>query len=66
VVRLLGIVHCYLEYASLKGEPGSDVSLQDLGFQTDFAVYLQIKQTWLAFSKHTHAHVQMHTVRAYH
>ncbi|KAG7279697.1 hypothetical protein CRUP_011629 [Coryphaenoides rupestris] len=44
-----GIVHCYLEYASLKGEPGSDITLQDLGFQTDFAVYLQIRQTWLAF-----------------
>ncbi|CAJ1075413.1 choline transporter-like protein 2 isoform X2 [Xyrichtys novacula] len=44
-----GIFHCYMEYAALKGEPGADVTLQDLGFQTDFAVYLQIRQTWLAF-----------------
>ncbi|XP_038163203.1 choline transporter-like protein 2 isoform X2 [Cyprinodon tularosa] len=44
-----GIFHCYMEYASLKGEPGADVSIQDLGLQTDFSVYLQIRQTWLAF-----------------
>ncbi|KAJ8404157.1 hypothetical protein AAFF_G00339300 [Aldrovandia affinis] len=44
-----GIFHCYMEYASLKGEPGADVTLQDLGIQTDFTVYLQIRQTWLAF-----------------
>ncbi|TNN33856.1 Choline transporter-like protein 2 [Liparis tanakae] len=44
-----GIFHCYMEYASLKGEPGSDVTIRDLGLQTDFSVYLQIRQTWLAF-----------------
>ncbi|XP_070780077.1 choline transporter-like protein 2 isoform X3 [Enoplosus armatus] len=44
-----GIFHCYMEYASLKGEPGANVTLQELGFQTDFTVYLQIRQTWLAF-----------------
>ncbi|XP_049924273.1 choline transporter-like protein 2 isoform X2 [Epinephelus moara] len=44
-----GIFHCYMEYAALKGEAGSDVTLQELGFQTDFTVYLQIRQTWLAF-----------------
>ncbi|XP_064170859.1 choline transporter-like protein 2 isoform X1 [Anguilla rostrata] len=44
-----GIFHCYMEYAHLKGEPGADVTLQDLGLQTDFSVYLQIRQTWLAF-----------------
>ncbi|XP_078120604.1 choline transporter-like protein 2 isoform X2 [Sander vitreus] len=44
-----GIFHCYMEFASLKGEPGSDVTIRDLGLQTDFSVYLQIKQTWLAF-----------------
>ncbi|XP_019749047.1 choline transporter-like protein 2 isoform X1 [Hippocampus comes] len=44
-----GIFHCYMEYAALKGTPGADVTLQDLGFQTDFTVYLQIRQTWLAF-----------------
>ncbi|KAL4647949.1 choline transporter-like protein 2 isoform X1 [Arapaima gigas] len=44
-----GIFHCYMEYAKLKQQPGSDVTLQDLGLQTDFAVYLEIRQTWLAF-----------------
>uniref|UniRef100_A0A8C6YB35 Choline transporter-like protein n=1 Tax=Naja naja TaxID=35670 RepID=A0A8C6YB35_NAJNA len=44
-----GIFHCYMEYAHLKGQTGSDVSLMELGFQTDFRVYLHLKQTWLAF-----------------
>ncbi|XP_032418483.1 choline transporter-like protein 2 isoform X1 [Xiphophorus hellerii] len=44
-----GIFHCYMEYAALKGEPGADVTIRDLGLQTDFSVYLQIQQTWLAF-----------------
>uniref|UniRef100_A0A4W5NTY7 Choline transporter-like protein n=1 Tax=Hucho hucho TaxID=62062 RepID=A0A4W5NTY7_9TELE len=44
-----GIFHCAMEYRSLKGEPGSDVTIRDLGLQTDFSVYLQIRQTWLAF-----------------
>ncbi|XP_047434278.1 choline transporter-like protein 2 isoform X2 [Mugil cephalus] len=44
-----GIVHCYMEFASLKGQPGADVTIRDLGLQTDFSVYLQIRQTWLAF-----------------
>ncbi|KAL7988383.1 hypothetical protein Chor_007302, partial [Crotalus horridus] len=44
-----GIFHCYMEYAHLKGQAGSDVSLMELGFQTDFRVYLHLKQTWLAF-----------------
>lgn len=48
---ILGIFHCYMEYAALKDTPGANVTLQDLGFQTDFTVYLQIRQTWLAFSK---------------
>ncbi|NWT07032.1 CTL2 protein, partial [Mionectes macconnelli] len=44
-----GIFHCYMEYAKLKGEAGSDVSLAELGFQTDLRVYLHLRQTWLAF-----------------
>ncbi|XP_063150568.1 choline transporter-like protein 2 isoform X1 [Candoia aspera] len=44
-----GIFHCYMEYALLKQQAGSDVSLVELGFQTDFRVYLHLKQTWLAF-----------------
>lgn len=43
-----------MEYAALKGEPGADVTISDLGLQTDFSVYLQIRQTWLAFSKLSH------------
>ncbi|XP_063058155.1 choline transporter-like protein 2 [Engraulis encrasicolus] len=49
LVILYGIVHCYLEFAALKGVQGSDVTIRDLGLQTDFSVYLQIRQTWLAF-----------------
>ncbi|XP_036385684.1 choline transporter-like protein 2 isoform X1 [Megalops cyprinoides] len=44
-----GIFHCYMEYARLKGEAGADVTIKDLGLITDFSVYLQIRQTWLAF-----------------
>ncbi|KAJ7316471.1 hypothetical protein JRQ81_002633 [Phrynocephalus forsythii] len=44
-----GIFHCYMEYDQLKGQSGSDVSLIELGFQTDLRVYLHLKQTWLAF-----------------
>lgn len=46
-----GIFHCYMEYARLRGEAGSDVSLVDLGFQTDLRVYLHLQQTWMAFSE---------------
>uniref|UniRef100_A0A3B3VRS1 Choline transporter-like protein n=1 Tax=Poecilia latipinna TaxID=48699 RepID=A0A3B3VRS1_9TELE len=44
-----GIFHCYMEYNSLKNEPGANVTLQELGFHTDFTIYLQVRQTWLAF-----------------
>ncbi|XP_075772234.1 choline transporter-like protein 2 isoform X2 [Pelodiscus sinensis] len=44
-----GIVHCYLEYAQLRGQSGSEVSLMELGLQPDFRLYLHLKQTWLAF-----------------
>ncbi|XP_037009852.2 choline transporter-like protein 2 isoform X3 [Artibeus jamaicensis] len=44
-----GIFHCYMEYARLSGEIGSDISLVDLGFQTDLRVYLHLRQTWMAF-----------------
>ncbi|KAJ4932233.1 hypothetical protein JOQ06_010658 [Pogonophryne albipinna] len=44
-----GIFHCYMEYAALQGEAGANVTLQEIGFQADFTVYLQIRQTWLAF-----------------
>ncbi|POI33690.1 hypothetical protein CIB84_002558, partial [Bambusicola thoracicus] len=44
-----GTWHCYWEYDHLKGIPGSDLTVYDIGFQTDFRVYLQLRQTWLAF-----------------
>ncbi|XP_078387377.1 choline transporter-like protein 2 isoform X2 [Cetorhinus maximus] len=44
-----GIYHCYTEYAQLKGVSGSEVTISDLGFQTDLRVYLHLRQTWLAF-----------------
>ncbi|XP_067877448.1 choline transporter-like protein 2 isoform X1 [Heterodontus francisci] len=44
-----GIYHCFMEYTNLKGVPGSDVTITDLGFQTDLRVYLHLRQTWLAF-----------------
>lgn len=40
-----------MEYARLRGEAGSDVSLADLGFQSDLRVYLHLRQTWMAFSE---------------
>ncbi|XP_060788663.1 choline transporter-like protein 5-B isoform X2 [Neoarius graeffei] len=44
-----GIWHCSWEYATLRGKPDADVSITDLGFQTDFKLYLQLSQTWLIF-----------------
>ncbi|XP_031755703.1 choline transporter-like protein 5 isoform X3 [Xenopus tropicalis] len=44
-----GIWHCFWEYDSLKGVPGADLTIYDIGLQTDFRVYLQLRQTWLAF-----------------
>ncbi|KAJ7993555.1 hypothetical protein DPEC_G00273620 [Dallia pectoralis] len=46
-----GIWHCYWEFSSLKGKKhiDSDVTISDIGFQTDFRVYLQLSQTWLIF-----------------
>uniref|UniRef100_A0A3B4DCB9 Choline transporter-like protein n=1 Tax=Pygocentrus nattereri TaxID=42514 RepID=A0A3B4DCB9_PYGNA len=44
-----GIWHCYWEYVTLRGKPNADVTISDIGFQTDFRVYLQLSQTWLIF-----------------
>ncbi|XP_066520288.1 choline transporter-like protein 2 isoform X2 [Hoplias malabaricus] len=49
VVIGYGILHCYQQYSALKGQPAANVTIKDLGLQTDFAIYLQIQQTWLAF-----------------
>ncbi|XP_036427414.1 choline transporter-like protein 2 [Colossoma macropomum] len=45
-----GTFYCYMKYVALKGQAGSNVTLQDLGLQTDFYIYLQIQQTWIAFT----------------
>uniref|UniRef100_A0A667X219 Choline transporter-like protein n=1 Tax=Myripristis murdjan TaxID=586833 RepID=A0A667X219_9TELE len=44
-----GIWHCYWEFSTLRGKPDADVTISDIGFQTDFRVYLQLSQTWLVF-----------------
>uniref|UniRef100_G3PE81 Choline transporter-like protein n=1 Tax=Gasterosteus aculeatus aculeatus TaxID=481459 RepID=G3PE81_GASAC len=44
-----GIWHCYWEYSSLRGKPGANVTISDIGFHSDFGVYLQLSQTWLIF-----------------
>ncbi|XP_071343712.1 choline transporter-like protein 5-B isoform X1 [Trachinotus anak] len=44
-----GIWHCYWEYSTLRGKPGSNVTISDIGFHTDFSIYLKISETWLVF-----------------
>ncbi|XP_056235026.1 choline transporter-like protein 5-B isoform X3 [Seriola aureovittata] len=44
-----GIWHCYWEYSTLRGKPGSNVTISDIGFHTDFSIYLKISETWLIF-----------------
>uniref|UniRef100_A0A671TA17 Choline transporter-like protein n=1 Tax=Sinocyclocheilus anshuiensis TaxID=1608454 RepID=A0A671TA17_9TELE len=44
-----GIAHCSIKYVNLKDTPGSNITLQQLGFQPDFSLYLHIRQSWLAF-----------------
>ncbi|KAM6124132.1 LOW QUALITY PROTEIN: choline transporter-like protein 5 [Pterocles gutturalis] len=48
IIGMVGIWHCYWVNHP-KGIPGSDLTVYDIGFQTDFRVYLQLRQTWLAF-----------------
>ncbi|XP_030630574.1 choline transporter-like protein 5-A [Chanos chanos] len=49
VVVAYGIWHCYWEFTAHKEKPGADVTISDIGFQTDVHVYLQLSQTWLIF-----------------
>ncbi|KAL6107803.1 slc44a5 [Pungitius sinensis] len=44
-----GIWHCYWEYSILRGKPGGNVTISDIGFHADFSIYLQLSQTWLIF-----------------
>uniref|UniRef100_A0A4W5MBA3 Choline transporter-like protein n=1 Tax=Hucho hucho TaxID=62062 RepID=A0A4W5MBA3_9TELE len=49
LVIAYGIWHCYLEFSLLRQQPGADVTIVDIGFQTDVTVYLHLSQTWLIF-----------------
>lgn len=44
-----GIWHCYWEYSALSGKRGANITISDIGFHTDFSIYLQLRQTWLIF-----------------
>ncbi|XP_056270280.1 choline transporter-like protein 5-B isoform X2 [Pseudoliparis swirei] len=44
-----GIWHCYWEYSTLRGKAGANVTISDIGFHTDFSIYLQLSQTWFIF-----------------
>lgn len=41
-----GIWHCYWEYDNLKQ---ASATISEVGFTTNFQVYLQVQETWLAF-----------------
>uniref|UniRef100_H3C1F0 Choline transporter-like protein n=1 Tax=Tetraodon nigroviridis TaxID=99883 RepID=H3C1F0_TETNG len=41
-----GIWHCYWEYDNYKQR---SASISEIGFTTNFSVYLQVQETWLAF-----------------
>uniref|UniRef100_A0A8C5D4J4 Choline transporter-like protein n=1 Tax=Gouania willdenowi TaxID=441366 RepID=A0A8C5D4J4_GOUWI len=45
-----GIWHCYWEYSSLSGTPGSNVTIPEIWIQADLKIYLQQRQLWLIFS----------------
>ncbi|XP_032832230.1 choline transporter-like protein 4 [Petromyzon marinus] len=49
VAGAYGIFHCSWEFVNLSGKPGADQTVTNLGVQTDFRIYLQLQQTWLAF-----------------
>ncbi|XP_068594086.1 choline transporter-like protein 5-A isoform X2 [Cebidichthys violaceus] len=49
VILLLayGMWFCSAELSRLRHRPGSDVSIVEVGLQTDLQVYLQLTQTWI-------------------
>ncbi|XP_062311188.1 choline transporter-like protein 5-A isoform X2 [Osmerus eperlanus] len=49
LVVAYGIWHCYWVLVGLREQPGADVTIVDIGLQTDVHVYLQLSQTWLIF-----------------
>uniref|UniRef100_A0A671W557 Choline transporter-like protein n=1 Tax=Sparus aurata TaxID=8175 RepID=A0A671W557_SPAAU len=46
VVCLAGIWHCYWEYENHRQ---NSATISEIGFTTNFQVYLQVQETWLAF-----------------
>ncbi|XP_074470528.1 choline transporter-like protein 4 [Sebastes fasciatus] len=46
VAGAYGIWHCYWEYDNFKR---ASASISDIGFTTNFKVYLEVQETWLAF-----------------
>ncbi|KAM9762350.1 choline transporter-like protein 5-B isoform 2-T2 [Menidia menidia] len=44
-----GIWSCYSEYTFLSKKPEANITITDVGFQTDFRIYLQHNETWLIF-----------------
>uniref|UniRef100_A0A4X2L4M9 Choline transporter-like protein n=1 Tax=Vombatus ursinus TaxID=29139 RepID=A0A4X2L4M9_VOMUR len=45
-----GIWICYREYKRLLSKPGTGDTFYEIGFHSDLRVYLQLRQTWLAFT----------------
>ncbi|XP_049628115.1 LOW QUALITY PROTEIN: choline transporter-like protein 5 [Suncus etruscus] len=43
-----GIWHCYHEYSSLPEKPGSQLTIYNIGIQTDISMYFHLKQMWFA------------------
>ncbi|XP_027729853.1 choline transporter-like protein 5 isoform X1 [Vombatus ursinus] len=50
IVILYGIWICYREYKRLLSKPGTGDTFYEIGFHSDLRVYLQLRQTWLAFT----------------
>uniref|UniRef100_A0A3Q2XYD7 Choline transporter-like protein n=1 Tax=Hippocampus comes TaxID=109280 RepID=A0A3Q2XYD7_HIPCM len=42
-----GLWHCSVAFAALGRTRGSDVSIAQVGLQTDLRVYLQLRETWI-------------------
>ncbi|XP_051940837.1 choline transporter-like protein 2 isoform X1 [Hippocampus zosterae] len=50
VVIAYGALHCYIRYQSLAGDTSADVTIRELGMQSDITIYLEIRQTWFIFT----------------
>ncbi|KAM9685454.1 choline transporter-like protein 5 [Trichechus inunguis] len=44
-----GIWHCFREYQRLQGSSTSELTIYDIGIQTDLSIYFELKQTWFTF-----------------